>query len=149
MNVVRRFTVNRQTSAIIESMPNDNRPYVTVQLNHLRAMELLHTGATSTLIERQGLGLLKKLNLKVQPITRNTVITADGAAQVITGSVDANVRYDGRRCLLKILIIPSLKHKLILVVDFGHLFHLNVEFANNRITAADACTVSEPLTLIV
>lgn len=139
LNVVREFTVNDKLSLVMESLPNDSRPYLTVKINDTELIGLLDTGATSTIIGRGGLNFLRKLNIPIHPVTNNTVTTADGSPQTISGYVNLTVNYDSRVCQLKALVVPSLKHRLILGIDFCRLLKIKLEFSRNTITAADAC----------
>lgn len=102
---------------IISHVDHDKRPYLQVSILGRPIVGLLDSGATQTVIGNSGYYILSQLGLKIT--TRETKCTvADGGVCISPGYIKTPITLQGKTIWLDILIVPSLKHCLILGIDF-------------------------------
>ncbi|KAK9738999.1 hypothetical protein QE152_g9417 [Popillia japonica] len=110
--------------------PNDNRPYLNVNILGQNFLALIDSGSCSSILGSAGLGYLDKWNVPLKSDNSLQVSTADGSVQTCIGYLDLPVRVNNIVKEIKILIIPSVEHQLILGIDFLESFGFTVNFAD-------------------
>lgn len=120
----------------------DNRPYIKVEIMGDTVVALLDTGATDSVFGKAGLDFVKKFDLKIFPCGGG-IDTADGVGQNIKGYVTVPVKVGNVVRIAKILVVPSLVHKLILASDFCKTFGVVVDYVAESWYSADS--TSKPL----
>nr|CAH7716786.1 unnamed protein product [Callosobruchus chinensis] len=104
------------------SKANDNRPYLSVCIDNENITALLDSGSNAN--------ILGKLNLNIDYNTALQLTTADGQIQNTLGFVYLPITFNGEDCKIKVLVVPSISHQLILGIDFILQFKLNINFGN-------------------
>jgi hypothetical protein len=112
---------------LIINLKNDKIPYVSVNILGTELVGLLDSGATSTLLGRDSLGLdfINGLGLELRNENIN-VSTADGTHHVVKGSANVPVPYfyNEKTIIIPTLVVPSLTKRLILGCDFWEKFKI-------------------------
>ncbi|KAK4883378.1 hypothetical protein RN001_006697, partial [Aquatica leii] len=95
----------RQNNEFDENnIPMDNRPF-KVQVNKIPLLALLDSGANQSVIGKEGLFLLNKLNLSLNHFnTRMTLQTADDTCQSVLGLMDLPVTIDDSESSLQKIV---------------------------------------------
>lgn len=83
--------------------------------------------------------LLNMFSLKLESCSEESVSTADGAKQLIAGSVQVPIVLDGVLKLVKLWVVPSVTHMLILGSDFCRQFELSLDFAKGSFQISTGC----------
>lgn len=134
MNSVKEFfrssRLSHDISPIFVKKPNDSRPYLYVQILNVTILSLVDSGSNVSILGSSGFTLLKDLNIHIQYDSNLRVTTADGRGQDVFGYVSLPITLNGVSKTLKILVIPSLTHQLILGVDFLEFFKIKLNFKN-------------------
>nr|CAH7744184.1 unnamed protein product [Callosobruchus chinensis] len=112
------------------SKANDNRPYLSVCIDNENITALLDSGSNANILGSSELYLLRKLNLNIDYNTALQLTTADGQIQNTLGFVYLPITFNGEDCKIKVLVVPSISHQLILGIDFILQFKLNINFGN-------------------
>lgn len=73
---------------------------------------------------------MQKLNLQIHYDTILNVSTADGQVQDYLGYIKVPIKLNNICHTIKVLVIPSVIHELILGIDFLKLFKIKVDFEN-------------------
>nr|CAH7727682.1 unnamed protein product [Callosobruchus chinensis] len=115
---------------LIVSKANDNRPYLSVCIDNENITALLDSGSNANILGSSGLYLLRKLNLNIDYNTALQLTTADGQIQNTLGFFYLPITFNGEGCKIKVLVVPSISHQLILGIDFILQFKLNINFGN-------------------
>ncbi|KAK9681251.1 hypothetical protein QE152_g38432 [Popillia japonica] len=117
----------------------DSRLYIKVSIfNHL-VETLLDSGASHSVVGKKGLYLLNLFELTVFKCEQLCISTADGKGQNIQGYINLPIQFENSFKILKVLVVPSLLHELILGSDFCDLFKLNINFHNRTCSTPDPC----------
>lgn len=96
---------------------DDNRPYLNVSILGRNFLGLLDSGATRTILGGSGWEALKSLcRLDTSESIRCTV--ANGQKCDGIGTVELPMRLQNRVRIMRILVVPTLAHQLILGIDF-------------------------------
>lgn len=103
---------------VLAHSDTDERPYLNVTVFGTVMLGLLDSGATHTVVGEAGYQTLLRLgcSLVSDPISNCRV--ADGSSCSVTGVMNVPFELEGRLRLLKVLVVPSLPHTLILGADF-------------------------------
>lgn len=112
-------------SPIAVEVPNDNRPHVRIYVGHNRALGLLDSGASISLITQKTLREL----LPDHPIIRpsNTVIrTADGAQHHPLGTITLSVKLRKRSRDVVFHVMDRLQRPLICGMNFWDAFGITI-----------------------
>lgn len=120
----------------IISIEGDNRPHIKVDVMGFEFEGLLDSGASCTIIGKDGIDLMKKLNLIGRP-TKIATKTADGTLHVAVCSVDVSYRIKNKVRVLPTLIVPSLTKTLILGIDFWHAFNIKPQIVDLECAAVE------------
>lgn len=124
------FAVSSSLSPLFVKKSKDNRPYLNIQIFDQDILALVDSGSTSSVLGSSGFSLLQKFNLPIKYDDHLNITTADGQPQDLLGYIIIPVTLNSIVKHIKILIIPSVKHNLILGMDFLNLFKLKVNFDN-------------------
>lgn len=92
---------------------------------------LIDSGANISVIGSRGLDLLKKLNLPITSSSLKNVCTADGKNHSVLGEVLLPVNFGSTEKHFPFVLVPSVKHTVILGVDFCREFEITLDFATN------------------
>lgn len=109
---------------------NDNRPYINVRINNNNVLGLIDTGSNASIFGSLGLGIINYLG---KPLIRDSqlkITTADGSPQELLGYIDVDISVNNICKEVRVLVIPSVEHKLILGVDFLKKFEISLDLAN-------------------
>lgn len=114
---------------VFTSKPNDNRPYLSVNLFGMNILPLVDSGSCSTILGSPNLSLLEDSNVSLCTDSHLEVSTADGSMQTCMGYFMQSFSLNGVTKTIKILVIPSVAHELILAMDFLVSFGLTTDFS--------------------
>lgn len=109
----------------------DNRPYVRVKLMDRSIVALLDSGANASIVGSEGLKIISLCNVRVKRSVSKYVTTADGTRQNVVGVADLPIFVNDTCRILRVLVVPKLKHSLILGSDFCRRFNLRIDFKHN------------------
>lgn len=109
----------------------DNRPFISVNLFGENITALLDSGANVSVIGISGISIIEGLQLKINPSLQRNISTADGISQAVTGIIDLPLRIDSRLRIIGVLVVPSIKHTLVLGSDFCKQFQLKIDYKSN------------------
>lgn len=142
LNFIKQFlNNNKQTSELVplfSSNKKDSRPFIDVEIFQKKFSALLDSGATQSVLGGSFINILKQLNLNLMKSSEYSIFTADGKPQEVVGCVDVPITADGFCYVIKFLVVPSVRHSIILGSDFCKTFGVTVDFrtaqwnANNK-----------------
>lgn len=118
-------------SPILANKFSDNRPYISVKVFNDSVTALLDSGSNVSIMGNSALFLLKKYNLSLNYNVSVQVSTADGQEQNTLGFIHVPICLEGTSKTIKLLVVPSIAHKLILGMDFIRCFELSIDFRDN------------------
>lgn len=102
-----------------------------MQVCGTEVVALLDSGANGSVIGGSGMRLIHKFGLKVSDCVEKNVVTADGMCQPVRGTVDLPFCIDNVCHVIRTLVVPSVKHSLILGSDFCRNFSIKLDYKNN------------------
>lgn len=108
----------------------DNRPYININLFNKNFSVLLDSGASVSVVGKNGLVFIKDFRLKIHNSDLKNITTADGTQQTVTGVVDLPICLGNSCQIIKALVVPSLQHTFILGSDFARKFEILIDFKN-------------------
>lgn len=123
----KRKILSKISISSITLLANDLRYYAKVNFLNFEQHGLLDTGANVSCIGAD----LAQTDFSQFPgfnACKSVVKTADGASQKVLGWLDTNVNFKNKCHVMRLFIIPSIAHKLILGIDFWRTFNLMPEF---------------------
>lgn len=103
---------------IIDHAQNDERPYLKVSVLGKPLLGLLDSGASTTILGREGWEILKDLDLNLDSSKCVKCTVANGQSVQSIGECEIPFRVRDRIRLLKVLVVPNLSHTLILGANF-------------------------------
>lgn len=103
---------------IISHSGHDERPYLKVKVFGREFLGLLDSGATRTIMGNDSWELLKPFGINLNSEDAPNCSVANGNVCESLGSVCVPMELMGKIKLVNVLIVPSLKHSLILGLDF-------------------------------
>lgn len=103
---------------IIRHADNDRRPYLEVEVLGRPILGLLDSGATCTIVGASGWKFLENLGLKLLPSDGQSCTVANGETCYVLGKVSVPFKLVDRVCLIDVMVLPQLSHRLILGIDF-------------------------------
>ncbi|GLV61235.1 hypothetical protein CBL_21064, partial [Carabus blaptoides fortunei] len=127
MNTIANFCRRPEISPVFDSCGTDSRPFLDVEVGKSHLTALLDTGANVTVIGRRDLPLLEAAKCPLESVETD-VYTADGSSQTVLGSVSLQISLRGVVKTLAVLVVPSMRHPLVLGVDFCRAFGLALDF---------------------
>ena len=114
--------------------PNDNRPFLEVNVLGIKLIGLLDSGATRTCVGTEGIQICKRLGLKLKPVALTSCRTASGQEMNTIGVFSVLFEIKGVLILVNVLAIPFLFNALILGADFWREANLIVDLARDQFT---------------
>lgn len=118
LNVIKNNFVKTQSDSIFVSRPGDERPYLKINIFGKLFLGLLDTGASRSIIGGQCWDELKQLGIKLSEADIVNCSVADGSKCECIGTIELPVILDNQLRLIKFLVVPSIRHKVILGIDF-------------------------------
>lgn len=109
----------------------DNRPFINIKLFNKIFSVLLDSGASVSVVGKDGLIFIKDFNLQVDKSDLQNITTADGALQTVTGVVNLPICLGNSCQIIKALVVPTLQHAFILGSDFARKFEILIDFKND------------------
>lgn len=103
---------------ILSHADGDERPYLNISILGTTVLGLLDSGATNTILGGPGWEIFGKLGLLINKNIQVPCTVANGEKCVSLGAVDLPMVLEGRVRVVKTLVIPQLRHMLILGADF-------------------------------
>ncbi|XP_055584991.1 uncharacterized protein LOC129737854 [Uranotaenia lowii] len=110
-----------EVNELILNLENDSRPFAKVTIFGLPLIGLLDSGANKSILGQGAEHFIQICRLKVLPVDLE-VVTANGQNLKVLGYVSTPVTFNDSTKLIDLLVIPSLKQKLILGADFWVTF---------------------------
>lgn len=120
---------NSQNMLFVDNK-NDERPFIKVSILNKELTVLLDSGASHSVLGCKGLYMIEMFELNIFECGDLNISTADGKKQDIRGYVVLPIQVENVLRLLKVLVVPSVCHSLILGIDFCNMFKLQVDFGN-------------------
>ncbi|KAK9731640.1 hypothetical protein QE152_g13443 [Popillia japonica] len=115
-------------SPMFVNVPQDSRPYIRLRILGREVVALLDSGASQSILGRDGIRMIKDLKLTLNKVCHRQVTTADGKLQPILGSCDIPIQISGVCRIVNFLAVPSVEHSIIVGSDFCNLFQVNVDY---------------------
>lgn len=141
---VRTFYKTSKLDSMFVHNKMDNRPYMQVNIHGIHMVALLDSGANQTIIGRQGLFLLQKLNLTIRTIPSSfELTTADGKNQSILGIIDLPMTIDEITKTISTLVSDTISTPLTLGADCCYLFNIQTNFKNDVFTVSSMLSSSK------
>lgn len=109
-------------STIIKDI-DDRRPYARVHVEGVEMTGLLDSGANVSCFGKDALQTVNELNLNIHSLDEE-LRTADGKAQSVVGKVRANVKWRDKQITMEIYLVPTLRQRLYLGMDFWDYYDL-------------------------
>ena len=116
---------------IISHAPGDARPYLAVSVLGVSMLGLLDSGATHTIVGRPGYDELCALGLRMRPDARRDCTVANGTVCAALGTVSVPFTVLGRTCVMEVLVVPELSHRLVLGADFWRVMGIVPDLRND------------------
>lgn len=89
----------------------------------IKMIGLLDSGANCTIMGSKCLEFVNKLGLKTHEMD-NTITTADGISHPVLLYVYLSFKFNGRKEVLRTLLVPSFDKELVLGMDFWNRFNI-------------------------
>lgn len=132
---------------ILAQVPNDQRPYVNVSILGQNILGLLDSGASHTIVGRNGWKFLCDLGLNsLNSSVRRSVAVANGQSCESIGTVQVPFRLKDRERLIEVLVIPELPHSIILGIDFWTKMGIVPDFRDWTFSFCEPVKLMEALT---
>lgn len=114
---------SEEVDELFINLQNDDRPFVQVTVFDLPITGLLDSGAHRSILGADAQHLIKLCQLKLLP-TNVELVTASGQKLSVKGCVNLPISFNGTIKLVETLVVPNLKQKLILGLDFWKAFQI-------------------------
>lgn len=113
-------------------------------IDKIDILALVDTGSNSSILGSAGFSLLQKLRIPIHYESSCNITTADGSAQTLLGYIFVNLSVNDVIKRMKILVVPSVTHSLILGMDFLKMFQIEVNFNSFKYKVMDSsvCAVN-------
>lgn len=116
----------------LASHEKDPRPYLNVRVFGSEFKALLDSGASQTILGKQGLWVLDRFPVKIHLTEGKFVQTADSKNHSIRGFVNLPISLKGRTESLNVCVVPSIQQSLILGIDFWERMHIVADIRNRK-----------------
>ena len=116
---------------VLSHASGDTRPYLNVSVLGLNLLGLLDSGATNTIVGAFGYQTLTSLGLKLNPSSRASCTVANGVRCTSPGTIMTPFTLMNRTCVLSVMVVPELPHKLILGMDFWRAMGIIPDLRND------------------
>lgn len=127
---------------VIKSVKGDSRPYLDVRVFGHKMRALLDSGASRTILGKDGNWLLERFPARLNTSTSQYVETADSKKHSIHGTVILPITLEGQTKYLEVLYVPTLSHNLLLGIDFWEKFNIVADLHHRRWEFSKLATVS-------
>lgn len=111
-------------SYVLDRCDNDPRPYLTVRVFGKEVKALLDSGASQTILGKEGLWILHNFPARMRDSVGTYVETADAKRHKVDGVLNLPITLKGRTEHLNVLVVSSLQQALILGIDFWDCMHI-------------------------
>lgn len=118
LSTVPKFKNKILLDYIISHAENDQRPYLQVTILGYPILGLLDSGATSTVVGKVGYDTLLQLGLTLNTKQVTDCTVANGQICPSVGTMAVPFCLMGRVCVIDVLVVPNLRHSLVLGSDF-------------------------------
>lgn len=127
---------------------NDNRPYINVDIFAVKFAALVDSGANNSVIGKDGMTILQKFDVHISDYyLGGCVTTADGTRQTVVGVCELPICIGSKCQVVSFLVVPTLKHSILLGMDFCRQFQLVMNFRDDSWSISsrfpDVCIVSD------
>ncbi|XP_071055108.1 uncharacterized protein [Onthophagus taurus] len=102
---------------VFSHVRDDERPYLTVSVLGRKIVGLLDSGANQTGAGLWGITFIKEMGLPIHPTNKRITVANDESCSV-EGVVSLPMELQGRGKIVEVLLVPGLRHELILGTDF-------------------------------
>lgn len=92
-------------------------------LNGIKLLGLLDSGANCSILGQGALQTIENIGLQLKQM-HSSIKTVDGSIHPVKFYVNSEVEYNGQTRCLTLLVVPTLKKKLVLGMDFWNLFKI-------------------------
>lgn len=147
-NSVENTHVSAIISYIIQHAGHDQRPYLKVTVFDVALLGLLDSGASRTIIGREGWRILQHLNLKVETVSTSCKL-ANKSICKSRGTCNIPLKLENKEKIINALLVEDIPDQLILGLDFWKAMEIipdlnsnTWEFASKTATLA-ALDISE------
>lgn len=104
---------------MLTSVKGDNRPHITVDIFGVHLTCLLDSGASQSVIGKQGLQFLERIKaIRLEDTNEGSVVLANGESCHVSGSANLPVRFQDQVRVIKCLVVPSIDASIILGMNF-------------------------------
>lgn len=117
---------------VIESVEGDSRPYLDVRVFGREMRALLDSGASRTILGKEGNWVFNGFPARLRSPSVQFVETADSKKHSIQGTVVLPITLEGQTKYLEVLYVPTLRHNLLLGIDFWEKFHIVADLHHRR-----------------
>lgn len=137
---------------ILSHAQGDQRPFLELSILGCPILGLLDSGASRTIVGLPGFEILQSLGLKMVKQSTNCTV-ANGQSCLSIGYFPTPITLKHKTCIIDILVLPDLAHKLILGVDFWRTMGIVPDLRQDvwHFTATDelpsVCAIQERTTL--
>lgn len=117
---------------VIESVEGDSRPHLDVRVFGREMRALLDSGASRTILGKEGNWVFNGFPARLRSPSVQFVETADSKKHSIQGTVNLPITLEGQTKYLEVLYVPTLRHNLLLGIDFWEKFHIVADLHHRR-----------------
>lgn len=133
---IQALSIDRKNKVVLDYIlshhKDDRRPYLNVEIFGRKYLGLLDSGANRTLMNLNLLDSLGKLGVRVDRSSAVKCTVANGQKCETLGTVEIPLCLEGKVKLMKVLVMPDLKHSLILGLDFWREMKIIPNLNNNQ-----------------
>lgn len=119
----------KEVAFVLDRCGLDPRPYVTININGKDIVGLLDSGATQTIIGKEGLFLIENTS-EIRPMSDRFVETADARKHKVEGVIDLPMTLEDRTRNIATLVVPTLPQRLILGINFWTQMQMVTDMSN-------------------
>ncbi|KAG5872250.1 hypothetical protein JTB14_009013 [Gonioctena quinquepunctata] len=109
---------------ILSSVIGDERPYLHVDILGTKILGLLDSGASRTILGKQGYDKIRSMNIKMLPSEVPNCNVANGQKCEIAGYISIPFRLRDKIKIIDTLVVPTIPNSLILGADFWKKFNI-------------------------
>lgn len=112
-----------KSNSQIVKIKNDNRPFAKVKIMNQEIIGLLDSGANISVLGDGSNMIVEQSGIKVED-DGTLVQTADGKVHSGNGRINLPITFNGITKIIRFLIVPSLRHKVLFGCDFWEAFKI-------------------------
>lgn len=123
---------------------HDKRGYLSVNILGIETTGLLDSGASRSVVGKEGWNVLQAAGIEVQPSQKYKFISvANKGVAKIAGEAFVPFEVGGLTRIVRVLYVPQLSSPLILGIDFWRRFHLRPDFLQETCDIGEIVIVPE------